>query len=68
MFVQRIWRRHGLQPHRVHQFMLSNLGAVQRLVLRFLIDREDDGMGGRIDIKPDNVAQLVDEPRVVACR
>jgi hypothetical protein len=22
-------------------------------------------MGGRIDIKPDNVAQLVDEPRVV---
>ena len=23
-FVQRIWRTHGLQPHRVHQFKLSN--------------------------------------------
>jgi transposase len=22
--VQRIWRKHGLQPHRVHQFKLSN--------------------------------------------
>ena len=22
--VQRIWRTHGLQPHRVHQFKLSN--------------------------------------------
>ena len=22
--VQRIWRRHGLQPHRTHQFKLSN--------------------------------------------
>src|SRR5882757_8539569 len=43
----------------------AGLGAVQRLDLRFFIDREDDGMGGRIDIKPDNVAQLVDEPRVV---
>ena len=23
-FVQRIWRTHGLQPYRVHQFKLSN--------------------------------------------
>ena len=30
----------------------AGLGAVQRLDLRFFIDREDDGMGGRIDIKP----------------
>ena len=43
----------------------AGLGAVQRLDLRLFVDREDDGMGGRIDIKPDNVAQLVDEPRVV---
>ncbi len=21
--VRRIWRRHGLQPHRIHQFKLS---------------------------------------------
>src|SRR5450830_2047105 len=29
-----------------------------------LIDREDDGMGGRIDIETDDVAQLVDEARI----
>ena len=43
----------------------AGLGAVERLDLRFFVDREDDGMGGRIDIKPDNIAQLVDELRVV---
>ena len=36
----------------------AGLGAVQRLDLAFFIDREDDGMVGRIDIKPDHVAQL----------
>ena len=43
----------------------ARLGAVERLDLRLFVDREDDGMGGRIDIKPDNIAQLVDELRVV---
>ena len=43
----------------------AGLGAVERLDLRLFVDREDDGMGGRIDIKPDNIAQLVDELRVV---
>jgi hypothetical protein len=33
--------------------------------LRLFVDREDDGMGRRIDIKPDHVAQLVGELRVV---
>ena len=33
--------------------------------MRFFVDRENDGMGGRIDIKPDIIAQLVDELRVV---
>jgi len=42
----------------------AGLGAVERLDLALFIDREDDGMGGRIDIQTDNVAQLVDEPRV----
>jgi hypothetical protein len=32
--------------------------------LALFIDREDDGMGGRIDIETDDVAQLVDEARV----
>ena len=40
------------------------LGAVERLDLRFLVDREHDGMGRRIDIKPDDVAQLGGELRV----
>jgi len=43
----------------------AGLSAVERLDLRLFVDREDDGMGRRIDIKPDHVAQLVDELRVV---
>ena len=42
----------------------TGLGAVKRLDLALLIDREDDGMGGRIDIEADDVAQLVDKLRV----
>ena len=42
----------------------TGLGAVERLDLALLIDREDDGMGGRIDIEADDVAQLVDKFRV----
>jgi len=40
----------------------AGLSAGERLDLP-LIDREDDGMGGRIDIKADDVAQLADELR-----
>src|ERR1700722_15226487 len=39
----------------------AGLGAVERLDLALFIDREDDGMGGRINIETDDVAQLVDE-------
>jgi len=42
----------------------AGLGSVERLNLAFLIDGEDDGMGRRIDIETDDVAQLVDELRV----
>ena len=42
----------------------ARLGAVDGLDLRLFVDREDDGVGGRIDIKPDNIAQLVDKLRV----
>ena len=41
----------------------SGLGAVERLNLALLVDRQDDGVRGRIDIKPDDVAQFVDEAR-----
>src|SRR6201984_13950 len=41
----------------------AGLGAVERLDLALFIDREDDGMGGRINIETDDVAQLVDEAR-----
>src|SRR5687768_14269445 len=34
------------------------LGAVKRLDLALLVHREDDGMGRRIDVEPDDVAQL----------
>ena len=43
----------------------SGLGAVQRLNLALFVDRQDDGVGGRIDIEPDDVAQFVDEARIV---
>src|SRR5580700_6302929 len=43
----------------------SGLGAIKRLNLALLVDRQDDGVGGRIDIEPDDVAQFVDEARIV---
>src|SRR5665213_1943077 len=42
----------------------AGLGAVEGLDLRLFVDREDDGMGGRIDIKPDDITQFIDELRV----
>ena len=42
----------------------TRLGAVERWDLALLIDREDDGMGWRVDIEADDVAQLVDKLRV----
>lgn len=41
------------------------LGAVERLDLAFLVDREHDGMLGRIDVKPHHVMQLLNEVGVV---
>src|ERR1700746_1821458 len=36
----------------------AGLGAVKRLDLALLVDAEHDGVRGRIDIEPDDVAQL----------
>ena len=43
----------------------ARLGAVERLDLALLVDREDDGMGGRIDVEADDVLELLGELRVV---
>ena len=36
----------------------AGLGAVEGLDLRLLIDRKHDGVGGRIDIEPDNIEPI----------
>ena len=36
----------------------AGLGAVERLDLALFVDRQDDGVRRRIDIEPDDVAQL----------
>ena len=54
---------HGAGAALLHR--QAGLGAVERLDLALLVDREHDGMGRRIDIEPDDVAQLVDELRIV---
>jgi hypothetical protein len=45
---------HGSGAARLH--WQTELGVVERLDLALLIDREDDGMSGRINIKADDVA------------
>jgi hypothetical protein len=42
----------------------ARLRAVERLDLRLLVDRQHDGVRRRVDIKPDDVAQLGGEVRV----
>ena len=43
----------------------AGLGAVEGLDLALLVDREDDGVGRRVYVKPHHVAQLLHELRVV---
>src|SRR5437867_523430 len=43
----------------------SDLGAIERLDLALLVNRQNDGVGGRIDIEADDVLELVDELRIV---
>src|SRR5450756_1545990 len=53
---------HRSSTARLHR--QTGLGAVERLDLALLINREDDGMGWWIDIEAYNIAQLVDKLRV----
>src|SRR5438874_10702975 len=43
----------------------SRLGAVERLDLRFLVDRQNHGMRRRVHIEPDNVFDLLGEGGIV---
>ena len=47
---------HGAGAALLHR--QAGLGAVERLDLALLVDRQHDRMGRRIDIEPDDVAQL----------
>ena len=40
------------------------LGAIQRLDLTFLVDREDNRMGGRIDVEAYDILEFFGELRV----
>ena len=48
----------GHRPGAAFLHRQTGLSAVERLDLALLINGEDDGMGGRIDIETDDVAQL----------
>jgi hypothetical protein len=55
--------RHGVGAARLHR--QSWLGAVERLDLALFFDRENDRMGGRVDVEADNVLEFLRELRVV---
>ena len=55
----------GHRPGAARLHRQTRLGAVERLDLALLIDREDDGMGGRIDVEADDVLELLGKLRVV---
>ena len=54
---------HGAGAALLHR--QARLGAVERLDLALLVDRQHDGMGRRIDIEADDVVELLGEGRVV---
>ena len=54
--------RHRSGTARLHR--QPRLGTVERLDLAFLVDRENDRMGGRIDVEADDIRELLGEPRV----
>src|SRR5262249_38920862 len=55
--------RHRPGAPRLH--WQSRLSAVEGLDLALLVDREYDGMGGRIDVETDHIPELFGERRIV---
>ena len=41
------------------------LGALERLDLGLFVDREDDGVVRRVEVEPDDIADFLDEQRVI---
>ena len=41
------------------------MGTIESLNLALFIDRQDNGVRGRIDIEADHIAQFIDELRIV---
>jgi hypothetical protein len=54
---------HRTGPSRLHR--QSRLGAVEGLDLAFFVNREDNGVGGRIDVETDHVPEFFGELRIV---
>ena len=54
---------HGAGAALLHR--QAGLGAVERLDLRLLVDRQHHGVGRRVDIQADDVDELLGEGRVV---
>ena len=54
---------HGAETPLLHG--QSRLGSVERLDRAFFIDGQDDGVGGRINVEPNDIAQLTDEVGIV---
>jgi hypothetical protein len=55
--------RHGASAARLHR--QPWLGAVECLDLALFIDREDDRMGGRVDMEADDILEFFGELRIV---
>ena len=55
---------HRADPPLLHR--QAGLRAVESLDVRLLVDREDDSMGRRVDVKADHIADLAGELRVAA--
>jgi len=55
--------RHRAEPPLLHR--QAGLGPVQCLDLALFVDRQHDGVGRRIEVVADDVAQLVDELRII---
>lgn len=54
----------GRGPGAVGRDRQPPLAAIERLDLALLVHAEDNGVGGRIDIKTDHVAELLQKARV----
>src|SRR6266567_3213325 len=55
----------GHRPGAARLHRQSRLSAIEGLDLALLVDRENDGVGGRVDVEADDVPELRGELRVV---